>query len=152
MQIGGVLSTLVFVVVGLAIAGFGAYLIYSESQITGAWDKSGATVTYSNLSVDRDSDGTTYQPDIEYAYHAGGKEYTGHCCGLGTGNAGEMQKIVDKNAKGRVVDVYVNPEDPYESRLADDVKPFNVLHLALAGFGALFALIGLAGMVSAMRQ
>jgi hypothetical protein len=58
-----------------------------------------------------------------------------------------MEELSKKNSQGSVARLYVNPDDPNQSRLADDLNPFNLLNMMFMGMGGLFALLGLKEML-----
>ncbi len=136
-------GAIMFVLVGLVFFGVGVAFMYID-YIALSWLKMNGEVTYSDMSMEYDSDsGTTFSADIEYQYEYNDKTYKGHCCGYSTSDFTSIQRLVDGNAVGEMAEILVNPSDPYQSRLKEDVNPFNLFYLIFAGMGALFALIGI---------
>lgn len=136
-------GAIVFALVGLVFFGVGVAFMYND-YIALSWLKMNGEVTYSDMGREYDSDsGTMFSADIEYQYEYNDKTYKGHCCGYSTSDFTSIQRLVDSNAVGEIAGILVNPGDPYQSRLKEDVNPFNLFYLIFAGMGALFALIGI---------
>src|SRR5262249_1886620 len=68
-----------------------------------------------------DSDGTTYEVQVEYVYTVGGTEYRGSRLAFGySGSSGREghAEIHDKLKAAKSVDVRYDPEDPASSTLS----------------------------------
>lgn len=144
-------NPLVAVIAGLIFFVIGAYLSYAEFAAT-TWDLANGTIQYSKVASEYYSDGTMYRADIKYSYNYSGKNYIGNCCSISSSSSSDAQRFVGSHETGQTTDVYVNPTDPYQSRLKDDVNPFEILYIAFMGIGGLVALFGAYLTFKSMRQ
>ena len=132
----------IFLLMGLLFFGVGIYFIWNDYNAL-SWALVNGVITFSEMSDHYDSDGDRlFSAEIDYRYTYDGKAHRGNCCGFSTSDFNSIAKIVGNNAVGKEVEILVNPDDPYSSRLKDDVNPFNIFYLIFAGMGALFAIIG----------
>lgn len=142
-RVGGLL----LIVFGLLFFAIGAYMAYGDYTASSTWKPADATVTYSHLDISkRTSDsGTKYmfEPKITYTYTFNGAAHSGSCCGWSSSDNAEAQRMVDRNAVGKTAQILVNPANPSESRLAEDVSSTGMLiKAAVALFGMAMAIWG----------
>jgi hypothetical protein len=128
-----IIDSLAIIAVSLVFLSIGAYfLLYQDYDVMNNWKNISGTVTNSSvILVDSVSDSSDemYGPHISYKYSFGNKSYSGHCCSASSNLPSLVQPIVDRNPIGKNVDVFVNPNNPYQSRLADDVNLFDPFKL-----------------------
>lgn len=138
INIGG----LVFMAAGLLFFGIGLWFFYGDITATG-WDEENGLVSHSSVRQVYDSEGDVmYKADIRYSYEYEGESFNGYCCGYSTSDQWGMEKLSRECSEGSVIRVYVNPEEPYQSRIVKEVNPYNLLNMAFMGIGGLFATIG----------
>jgi len=144
------ISSLIVVIVGLLFFGIGFWLFLSDYTATG-WETVDGTVTHSSVLQVRDSDGDLmYKADIRYGYAYGGDSYTGYCCGYSTSDHWAMEELSRRNSEGSSAELYVNPDQPHQSRLKEDVNPFGLFQLAFMGMGGLVVILGLGRLIPAI--
>ncbi len=125
--------------IGLAFVAIGAWLMYSD-YVASTWNPvegriiSSAVATISPEGV---YGRTTYQADIQYGYSVGGKEYTGSCCQEVSTNAGDAGEMVNKHSPNDTAQIMVDPNDPNQSKLTDDIQPSNWVHIMMILVGVL---------------
>jgi hypothetical protein len=130
------------IIIGLVFFSIGAFFSYSE-YVTTTWDIVDGTIDHSKVAVKSDSDGTMYRADVKYSYNYGGKDYLGNCCSISSSFSGDAQSFVDTHKSGETTDLYVNPDDPSQSRIKDDVNQFEFLYVVFMLVGGLTVLFGL---------
>ncbi|VVC02543.1 Uncharacterised protein [Candidatus Bilamarchaeum dharawalense] len=137
-------GSLLMVFVGLIFFVIGGYWIVSDILIQKNWRLASAQITFSDYTSDYDSDGSSYWPDIQYTYTFNSNSYSGDCCSTAMDNPDDAEKFTKSNYAGKTVKIYVNPSNPSESRLKDDLHPFSILNVFFAAFGAIFIIVGFA--------
>ena len=147
-RVGGLL----LIVLGLLFFAIGAYMAYGDYNASSTWKPANATVTYSHLDINKrtSNDGAKYmfEPKITYTYTFDAAAHSGSCCGWSSSDNAEAQRIVDRNAVGKAAPILVNPANPSESRLAEDVSSTGMLiKAAIVLFGIGMAIWGAYGLV-----
>lgn len=132
----------IFAVVAVIILAIGVY-IRQRAEASKAWPMVLGQVISSMVTSSSDSDGgTTYSPDIRYAYDVGGQAYQSSRLAFGgtvsTGNPRDAQKHTARYPAGSVVQVYYNPNKPQDATLERRAGSANFLF----AFGGLFLVIG----------
>lgn len=76
-------------------------------------------ITKSQVEVDRDDDGPSYYPDIEYRFEVAGVPFTGDQTRIGdfSTSGNRATQLVQRYPVGKVVDVFYDPEDPSDAVL-----------------------------------
>jgi Protein of unknown function (DUF3592) len=136
----------VFFVVGLGLLTGGVFSARSQYNILKNWPKVDATVTKSEVTSGRDSDGTTmYGAEFEFRYIVNGKEYqTPASSSYKTSSLKEMKRNVDIFAPGTQHTLLYDPGDPTEIRYDAGYNfSFFMLPTILGGLGILFAGVGI---------
>jgi len=155
------LRALFLLVLGLALFGFAASIIYTEYSALLTWKEVTGHVTSSNLTsyihhyVDEDHhehNTTMYRASIDYTYPSDGGSYAGHCCPLSSSNRNEQQAVVDKYPAGNDAVVIVNPANPAESKLKEATQPLNPFTIVLAAFGLLVLVLGVVELFRAFTR
>lgn len=149
-----VVGILLIVVIGLAMAGFGGYMWMEQGERIDSYEQTEATVVSSDVdrrtsSTSEGGTSTTYYPEVTYEYTVDGEAYQSENVMPGPGETGKGQRgwaegIVEDHPEGETVTAYYDPEDPSNAFL---VKNREVMFLGVAGFGGLFALLGVWSLV-----
>jgi hypothetical protein len=107
-------------------------------------------VDHSNIIITKnvDNEGSRYmfQANISYTYTIDGKAYAGHCCSSSSSDNSGIQSMVDRNSAGKTAEIMVNPSNPYNSRLKEDISPLMMF------VEIIVALIGLVVMLYGIKQ
>ncbi len=136
----------------------GAAFSYQEWQKTTAadetakWPATDGRVTKSDVSSSMQRGNVVYAPKITYEYSVRDEKYSSDRIGIGgisPAYRDAAQKKADEYPVGKEVIVHYNPDSPSEAVLEPGASGGNVLALAV---GALFALVGFAGLVWHFRK
>jgi hypothetical protein len=135
----------VFTVVGAVLLGVAGWTGNHYYTILKSWPTVEAEVTQSQVTVGRDSEGTTmYGTQIEFRYTVNGKPYvTPTSSSYRTSSYTEMKRMADRYAPGTRHPIRYNPGNPDDIRF--DVSysfGFFFLPILLGGMGAIFAGLG----------
>jgi len=125
--LGALWMVMVFAIDGVALSGF-YHLTYAKSNYV----QTNATITQSSIQSHTSSDGTTYSADIEYAYTAGGTEYTSDRHSffrISTSSRDLAQQTANKYPLGTQVVAYYDPAKPEDAviELDDTSFPYSVI-------------------------
>lgn len=112
-----------------------------RTQYSGDWLETQCTVITSELDVDRDGDGTTYRPRIEFEYTIGDDPYTADTYDFTELNRpkNRCNEIIAAYPVGRKVDCFVDPSNPETAVIARNYD-FNLLAFMIP---LIFLLVGL---------
>jgi hypothetical protein len=119
------LTAIPFVIIVLVFLGLALRTRRKISQSQN-WQRAMGSVQFSGVDMRRSSNGrggssTAYYPEVTYVYRVDGKDYTNNRIQFGTpigyGWAGKAQKLADSYPVGKNVEVFYNPNDPYEAVL-----------------------------------
>jgi len=144
-----------------AFVGFVAYGLYKQADARRRFVATPGTVTSARVEVDRDEDGTTYTPVIEYRYSVGGVEYRGdrHSYGMmGSSDRDWAEGVVATYRTPGPITVYYDPDAPAEAVLVlatDLVLYFLILFLqpfVVVGLGLLTYTVTLAPRIARARR
>ena len=141
-----------FLVIGLAMLGFAGRAWWKSTQVA-QWPSVEGEWLQRSLAENSDSDGSTWQVKVRYAYTVAGRRYEADRVAFGyVGSSGQAghQAIYDKLMSGDHVRVRYNPDNPAEAALAHGLNKSTVM---LAVFGlvwtgftlGLMVLVGLTG-------
>jgi hypothetical protein len=142
-----VFGFVIFLVLGLATAGFGGYMWTEQSERINSYETTEATVLSSEVEEDvrNDPDGGTerrYYPDVTYEYTVDGETYENSNVmpGPGRSSSGQnrAQNIVENHPEGETVTVHYDPENPSNSFLVENRQ---LIFLGVAGFGGLISVL-----------
>lgn len=106
-----------------------------------SWPSAEATITFSEVKVDHDDDGTTYSPDIHFEFQANGRTWhseTYSFNNISTGARGWVDDVVRKYAKGTQHECFYNPNNPKDAVLNRKYSYWNLLGL----FTLIFVAVG----------
>jgi hypothetical protein len=105
-----------FVLVGLGTLGFATYQFGKVLQARD-WKPVSATVRSLEWISNSDSESTTYTIKIEYDYSFETKSFTGNTVSFNSGmnNIEHYRPLYDKLDRSKVIQIYVNENDPAES-------------------------------------
>lgn len=142
-RIGLALFSLPFLLVGLGAFVLGILPSLHDAWRMQGWQPASAQVLSATLSESRGDDSSSWQAQATYRYHAGGRERVGSRVAINDGahdNVGDFQQarareLMQAQATGRPVTVWVNPDHP------DEAVYHRGLRWELLGFYALFAFI-----------
>lgn len=113
----GVLFGSVFLMAGLAFAWMTSINPLLKSWSSNSWPETPCTVVKSEIDVDRDSDGTTYRPRIEFTYNFDGMAWQSDTFDFTSLNRSQARcrEIVNAHPVGTRMGCFVNPKDPEEA-------------------------------------
>jgi hypothetical protein len=139
-----------FLFLGLIFLILGIYLMYSDYSLLKSWKQVKAVVINYSDEIDYDSDNIlystpfflSYPPCLDYMYSINGPTYNGSYCSSSRSTKEEIEKFIKRYHPGSSIDVLVDPKDPQNSRVKDDVNPFNWANLMIVGMGVLSMLVG----------
>lgn len=132
----------IFALVGAIILGVGAY-VRGRAQASRQWPMVLGQVVSSRITSSSSSEGgTTYEPDIHYAFDVGGRAYNSRRVAFGgftsTSNPRDAEKHTARYPVGAVVQVYYNPANPQDATLERRAGNAGFLF----AFGGCFFVIG----------
>ncbi len=132
----------IFAFVAAILIGVGVY-VRGRAQASKQWPMVLGQVVSSMITSSSSSEGgTTYSPDIRYAYDVGGRAYHSNRVAFGgftsTSNPRDAQKHTDRYPAGSVVQVYYNPNNPQDATLERRAGSATFLF----ALGGLFLVIG----------
>ncbi|MFH1785124.1 MAG: DUF3592 domain-containing protein [Candidatus Micrarchaeota archaeon] len=136
-------GAILFVLFSMAFFLVGIYMVFSEVLIQKTWQQIHANVESSYVESDYDPDGSYYWPVIEYSYRYNGKNYEGSCCQNSFFDNDEAEEFVTNTIGNERIEIYINPNNPSESRLKDDLHPFNIANMVVLAIGALLTISSL---------
>lgn len=85
------------------------------------WPTAPGTITKLELKTNNDSDGNTYQVEVQYQYQVGGNSYSGSTLAFGYNSSGGKEihdQILQKLRQAKSVDVRYDPNKPDSSCLS----------------------------------
>ncbi|HSH05695.1 MAG TPA: DUF3592 domain-containing protein [Anaerolineae bacterium] len=133
----GCLGTIVFLTVFTLVGGSLSYFgwgFVQEAQASATWPSTPGEITWSQVSVDSDSDGTTYGADIGFEYVVRDRLYTGDrvtVLEVSSSSLSRAQNIVNQYPVGEQVTVYYNPDNPEASVLEAGTQPSSYFIFAI---------------------
>ncbi|MCA8985998.1 MAG: DUF3592 domain-containing protein [Planctomycetaceae bacterium] len=137
---------LLFACVGGGLLYFWAIPEIRQAKASVAWPHVTGEVKSSEVISKRDSEhGTSYQAEILYSYSIEGEEFENNRVAYGanwsSNKPSGARKTVKQFPVGKEVEVYYNPDDPYDSTLTTGTSWFTYFPAMFAG---IFLLVGLA--------
>lgn len=134
---GAIFALVAAILIGIGVYGRG------RAQASRQWPMVLGQVVSSRVTSSSSSEGgTTYEPDIRYAYDVGGRAYSSNRVVFGgfsgTGNPRDAQKHTTRYPAGAVVQVYYNPANPQDATLERRAGQAGFLF----AFGGCFLVIG----------
>ena len=131
LVIGCVTVFLLMLVVGFC--GFGGWGVYQQFRVRYFLPVQGE-VTHSEVEVNRDSDGSTFYPDIRFRYQVAGQQHdTGQYriqVISSSGRSGK-QKVVRRYPVGSKVEAWYDPDQPEVAVINKSFSFFPVIFLAI---------------------
>lgn len=137
----GIIGLLILIggLIGTWFALIQPLLKHSAAQ---AWPQTACKIVSSTVKVSRDSDGTTYRPEIKYQYTVAGKPYESERVSFlkftGSSNRRSADETVRRYRAGAMTNCFYNPDQPDESTLEREFTHWIWLML----FPAVFVLVG----------
>ncbi len=145
--VGGIFAFVAVIILGIAV------YTRQRAEASKQWPMVLGQVVSSMVTSSSSSEGgTTYSPDIRYAYDVGGQAYQSSRLAFGgtvsTSNPRDAQKHTARYPAGSVVQVYYNPTKPQDATLERRAGSANFLF----AFGGCFLVIGcgLSGVMTAI--
>ena len=119
-----------------------------KSRASSTWPGTQCTVVVSKIDVDRDSDGTTYHPRIEFDYNFDGQNYHSETFDFTSLNRSKSRcrEIVNAHPVGKRMGCFVNPDNPEEA-VIDRTYDFSWLGIL---FPSIFVGVGTAIVLAAI--
>jgi hypothetical protein len=146
MGIIKILLALVFVVVGVAIIGFGVMDYQNrQSDIQNAVQVEGTVQSVDVHEQSSEGSDSSYNPYIKYAYSYEGQQYTSRSVYPGLNqrvfdNRDKAEEVVSEYSSGETTTVYVNQENPSSAFLIKETQTSR--SFLIMGFGLIFVVIG----------
>ncbi len=140
----------IFSIVGSLLLAAGAWVGHRQYTIVATWPSVDAEVTSSRVIHGRDTKGSAmYGAEIEFRYTVRGRERrTPSSLAYETSSYRSVKRKVDQYAPGTVHPIRYNPANPDDIRFDAGYNfGFFLFPVILGGMGALFAGIGIAGLV-----
>lgn len=109
-----------FYLVGFGVLGYGIWAARRSTQVAN-WPITQGNLTNVVLKENPDSDGTTYEVQVEYTYTVDGQVYHGSRLAFGYGSSSNHQaeaEIYEKLKAAKSVDVRYDPVNPASSALS----------------------------------
>jgi hypothetical protein len=149
-KVVGVIFCAIFIVVGLVVTNFTFLKPYQLQQAAKSWVTADAVVLESTVRAHRGDDSTTYSVYIAYEYRVDGRKYSGDrfrfTGGSSSGRDGKA-RVVRQYPKGHRFQVYIDPEDPWQSVIQRDAgKGLYLMLLPL-----IFTLVGFAILIPVLK-
>jgi hypothetical protein len=141
-----ILPRLFLAAIGTVFLGIGIWITFAEVRRvrrTRTWPRVAGQVVDSRVTVDSDSESTTYGVHVEYRYKVFGSDYRGSTdiTGVETRSRRRADEVCSTYAVGRELPIACNPEHVEQSEIADDDQRKIKLSVILFGiFCAVFAI------------
>jgi hypothetical protein len=147
-QVYGAGAALVLFVVGVLIAGFGAWLIVIGGSANGWVNATGAVSATKIINYTTYSKGTAtvnYEAVVNYTYTFGGRTYGASWRGNSVSSTGygDAQTTASEHPAGSTILILVNPNDSASSKPVYALSNSVSGGIWLVGFGLLFVVIGI---------
>lgn len=110
----------IFYAVGLGMLGYGLWSIKRSTE-AGSWPTVPGRIVACSMKESSDSDGSTYQVQVEYAYKVAGVDYTNDRLAFGYSLSSGYEvhrEILEKLQKAQTVEVRYDPGDPQTAVLS----------------------------------
>jgi hypothetical protein len=142
-----ILPRLFLAAIGVAFFSIGIWVTFAEVRRvrrTRTWPRVIGQVVESRVTVDSDSDSTTYGVHVEYRYRVFGSDHKGSTdiTGLATLTRRRAEEVCSTYAVGRELPIACNPEHAEQSEIADsDQRSIKVSVILFGIFCAVFAIV-----------
>jgi hypothetical protein len=140
-------KAVLYIVVGLAIAGYGGYDYVQGTEAVRNSVEVNATITDRSIETDSgpsSNPGVEYEPNVAFEYTYEGTDYTG--TKLYPSNIersydtrSEAESAIEPYERGTRTTAYVSPDDPDDAFLKQDTSSAPIVAV---GLGGLLALLG----------
>lgn len=141
----------IFLAVGCGVMYGLGWRTLQQSQAAQHWQQAMCEITASNIASHSDSDGTTYSLEVTYNYRFDGRLFQGDRLGFfdfSSSDYSHWRDLQQQYPRGSQHRCYVDPANPEEVVINRDLSAFELL--LPFGFGGIFALVGLGGIVYAL--
>ncbi|WP_336338388.1 DUF3592 domain-containing protein [Haloarcula brevis] len=147
-------KAVLYVLVGLAIAGYGGFDYVQQTEAVRNSVEVDATIVERGIETDSGTSsnpGVEYEPTVAFEYTYDGTDYTGTKLypadiARSYDSRSEAESVLEPYERGTRTTAYVSPDDPSDAFLKNETSSAPIVAV---GLGALFALLGTA---SAVRQ
>jgi len=135
-----------FFLIGLAVLVFGIRGLL-EANASTHWQTTTGTVTHSDVTVSRSSDGTMFGASVVYEFEIDGSRHIGdrvNASDFQSSSRAAALRVVERYPVGMEVTVYCHPNEPERSLLEPGISTSAFF---LPGFGLVFFLAGSAMLI-----
>lgn len=140
----------IFLIIGLVVSTIG-FREMKEAKVSTKWPTTSGVILESKVDSRSDSDsGTSYHAEVLYQFEMDGAKIQGNRISfgeVGTGDASDASRVVNRFPKDTEVTIYYDPKDPFNAVLEPGIQTgtwfLPVFGLVFAGFGAFFMAIGI---------
>jgi hypothetical protein len=121
-SVGQFLFILLFLLVGVSALLPGVNTL-RNARISKEWPTTSGTITFSQVAISTDEDGTTYYADVRFKYVVNDRWYTADTVHFGeySSGSGRAEEIVARYPPESRVTVYYNPDSPQTAVLEPGV-------------------------------
>ncbi len=140
--VGSTLFVGIFFVVGVAVSWWG-WRILQNARVSESWPATSGKVTYSQVRIDHDEDGTTYHAEVGFSYVVNDQRYSADTVSFGqygSSSRNHADEIVARYPEEQTVTVYYNPAEPETAVLEPGVTWSSYMVL---GIGLVFACVSI---------
>lgn len=152
-DVGKVVFIGLLLVLGIGIAGYGATKYQEQEEMATTYEETEALILSSKVARQSGAgqEGPSFYPDIVFEYRVDGEKYRSSRVFLagGTGSKFEFEDVVDQYEPGTRTTAYYDPDDPSKAYL---VEQRTNGPLMVSGFGLLFALTGVLGVIGLFQD
>lgn len=134
----------IFTLAGLAVIGLAGVWPLLNWYKGLSWIEAPCVIDSASIKTHRDSDGSTYSPEVRYTYEWKGDNYPGSRFAWDNtsyGSRSSIERWMEPYPVGAKTVCYVNPDDPKDAVL---VRSFPTIVLFVIPFGLVFVTIGVA--------
>jgi hypothetical protein len=134
---------LIFFAVGAGLSYWG-WTILQNAQASANWPSVQGQVTSSEVERSTDSEGTSYLPQVDYAYTVNDVRYSGERVNFGQNSYSSRrgaEEVVARYPAGQTVAVYYDPVEPESAVLEPGVSSGSYIVLSIGGCFVLISLI-----------
>lgn len=132
----------IFFIAGLGLSWWG-WVVLQNARVSESWPMTDGEITYSQIQISTDDDGTSYHADVRFVYVAEDRRYEADTVSFGQYGSSDRNHaagIVARYPVGQRVTVYYDPAKPETAVLEPGVTLGSYLIL---GLGMIFLITSL---------